>query len=111
MMNRITKILLSSAVIGILALPLISFAACGTRPNCAECLTEETCVAKILCSWETDECVNQGISEISAGDITTAASYVSGMFSDAKLLILLVVGVPLAFYIIGRAIGIVPRGK
>jgi len=112
-MNRISKILLTSAVVGFLVLPLLTFAACGTRPNCPDCLTEETCEAKVLCSWDgvEEECVNQTISSISSGDITTAAGYVSGMFSDAKLLILLVIGVPLAFYIIRRAIGIVPRGK
>jgi hypothetical protein len=108
-MNRITKILLISAIVGTLALPVLTFAACGTRPNCADCVDEPTCISKVLCSWTGAACINQTISAISSGDITTTAGYVSGLFTDAKLLILLTIGVPLAFYIIGKALGIMPR--
>lgn len=48
---------------------------------------------------------------IEAADITAAMAYTSGIFTDAKLLILLAVGVPLAFYVIKRAIGLAPKGR
>lgn len=109
-MNRITKILLISAV-GILAIPLISLAACGPRPDCADCVSTSTCEAELLCSWDSIEveCVDQTISPVSSGDITTLTGHVSDLFSDIKLLVLLVIGVPLAFYVIGKALGIMPR--
>lgn len=37
-------------------------------------------------------------------DITAALAYTAGLFADIKLLLLLVIGVPIGFYIIKRAI-------
>ena len=48
---------------------------------------------------------------ISAGDITSLWGFASGLFSDAKLLVLLAIGVPVAFYVIKRAIGLAPKGR
>lgn len=90
-------------------LPSVLLAACGPRPNCGDCVAEETCEAQLLCYWDGEDCYNQGIAEIEATDITTTASHISGLFTDMKLLILLVIGVPLGFMIIRRAIAIVPK--
>jgi hypothetical protein len=43
----------------------------------------------------------------SVGDMT---AYVGTLFSDAWLVIALAVGVPLAFYVIRKVIGLVPKG-
>ena len=110
-MNRITTILLTSAVVGILVLPSIVLGACGDRPLCAECLTQETCEAKLLCAWETDKCENQEIVSIAAGDMTTALGHVGDLFASAKLLILLAVGLPLGFYVITRTLRLVPADR
>jgi len=48
---------------------------------------------------------------LEAADITAALVYVSSVFTDAKLLVLLAIGVPLAFYVIKRAIGLAPKGR
>ena len=43
----------------------------------------------------------------SVGDLT---AYVGTLFNDAWPIIVLAVGIPLAFYIIKRVIGLVPKG-
>ena len=48
---------------------------------------------------------------LEAADITAALAYVGNIFSDAKLLILLAIGVPVGFYVIKRAIGLAPKGR
>lgn len=48
---------------------------------------------------------------IDSSDITAMLAYVGGLFSDAKLLILMVIGVPLAFYVIPRVIKLAPADK
>lgn len=108
-MNRTKSILLSLAVVVALVVPMMVLGACGPRPNCDDCETEQTCEAEFLCYWDVDECLEQTITPVSSGDITTTASYVSGLFTDAKLLILLAVGVPLAFWIIKRSVAIAPK--
>jgi len=112
-MNRITTILLTSAVVGILVLPSIVLGACGDTPLCPECLTEKTCEDKLLCTWDgvEEECVNQEIVSIAAGDITTALGHVGDLFASAKLLILLAVGLPLGFYVIVRTLRLVPADR
>lgn len=44
------------------------------------------------------------------GYIGEMTSYVSAIFTDAKLLFILAIGVPLAFFIIRRVIALTPRG-
>ena len=46
---------------------------------------------------------------LEAADITAALAYVANVFDDVKLLVLLAIGVPLAFMIIKRAIGLAPK--
>lgn len=46
---------------------------------------------------------------LEAADITAALAYVANVFDDVKLLVLLAIGIPLAFMIIKRAIGLVPK--
>jgi len=46
---------------------------------------------------------------LEAADITAALAYVGNIFDDVKLLVLLAIGVPLAFMIIKRAIGLAPK--
>jgi hypothetical protein len=42
------------------------------------------------------------------GFLSQMMDYVSAIFTDAKLLILLALGVPLAFYVIKNVIGLMP---
>lgn len=46
---------------------------------------------------------------LEAADITAALAYVANVFDDVKLLVLLAIGIPLAFMIIKRAISLVPK--
>ncbi|GAI09976.1 unnamed protein product [marine sediment metagenome] len=46
---------------------------------------------------------------LEAADITAALAYVGNVFDDVKLLVLLAIGIPLAFMIIKRAIGLAPK--
>lgn len=46
---------------------------------------------------------------LEAADITAALAYVGNVFDDVKLLVLLAIGIPLAFMIIKRAISLVPK--
>lgn len=48
---------------------------------------------------------------LEAADITAALAYTSSIFTDTKLLVLLAIGVPIGFYIIKKAIGLVPKGR
>jgi hypothetical protein len=45
--------------------------------------------------------------------VATLASYVSGQFADTGTLLVigLAGGIPLAFYVIKRLIGLIPKGK
>jgi len=43
------------------------------------------------------------------GLLEAMMEYVSAIFTDAKLLIILAIGIPLAFYVIKRMISLVPR--
>lgn len=43
------------------------------------------------------------------GFLAEMMSYVGAIFNDAKVLIILAIGVPLAFYIIKRVIALVPN--
>lgn len=109
-MNRITKILLTLSVVGVMVVPVITMAACGARPLCDECLTEETCTAKMFCVWDTGEevCGDQAVITLAPADITTTLGHVSDLFASAKLLILLAVGLPVGFYVIKRVLRLVP---
>jgi hypothetical protein len=85
-------------------------------PTKYTCNEEYQCVEDPEGEFETLEecevaCVMPavGIFSITSNDITTMWSFVSNLFSDAKLLILLALGVPLAFYVIKKAIGLAPR--
>ncbi|GAI09768.1 unnamed protein product [marine sediment metagenome] len=46
---------------------------------------------------------------LEAADITAALAYVGNIFDDVKLLVLLAIGIPLAFMIIKRAISLAPK--
>ena len=43
------------------------------------------------------------------GLLAEMMTYVGAIFDDAKVLIILAIGIPLAFYIIKKAIGLIPN--
>lgn len=47
------------------------------------------------------------IFNVTSTDVTAALAYVGNIFDDAKLLIILAIGLPLGFWVIGKVIGIV----
>lgn len=107
-----TIAILSSALmlsIGLMvATPVLG--ACGDRPDCGDCVTEETCSGQLLCSWDgVDTCSNQTISPVIAEDITSLTANISGLVTDAMPLILLAIGLPLGFWIIGKLYSFVPK--
>ena len=44
-----------------------------------------------------------------SSDVASTTAYITTIFSDAKLLIMLAIGVPLAFYVIKKVIALLPR--
>jgi len=47
-------------------------------------------------------------------DATSTASmltHVTNLYTDTTLLIYLAIGIPLGFYVIGRVIGLLPKGR
>ncbi|GAH95355.1 unnamed protein product, partial [marine sediment metagenome] len=80
---------------------------------CGACLNQETCEAA-GCVWSIDTCTepycnSQGMAKILGVDIAEIGSKMSALSVDLMTLIALVIGVPLAFMIIKRAIGIMPK--
>jgi len=132
MMKQIFALLL---LVGLLAVPIVvSAAACGdgTYGGCTECATEELCIAEVPCWWEpcdqeTQElceaagctwnvsvcegayCNSQGVAVVETADITEIGAKTGGLSVDLMPLVVLVIGVPLAFMMIKRAIGIMPK--
>lgn len=132
MMKQIFALLL---LVGLLVVPVaVSGATCGdgTYLGCAECATETPCIAEVPCWWEdctygTQEpceaagctwnvtvcegayCNSQGVAVVETADITEIGSKTGSLAVDLMPLIALVIGVPLAFMIIKRAIGIMPK--
>lgn len=46
---------------------------------------------------------------LEAADITAALAYVGNIWTDAKLLILLAIGLPVGFYVIRRVMSLAPK--
>jgi len=90
-------------------MPAVVLGACGTRPDCGDCLTQEPCEAELLCYWDTDTCYNQAVMTIDAGGVNSLLANVGALFEDAGLFIWLVIGLPLGFVVIRRVIGLVPK--
>ncbi|GAH91927.1 unnamed protein product [marine sediment metagenome] len=132
-MKQIFALLL---MLGLLVAPVVvgAVAVCGdgTYAGCTECATEELCGAETPCWWEDctyaeetpcedagcvwsiDTCTepycnSQGMAKILGVDIAEIGSKMSALSVDLMTLIALVIGVPLAFMIIKRAIGIMPK--
>lgn len=121
-------------LLGLLIVPVIvNAAACGdgTYDGCTDCSTEALCIVEVPCWWEdctyaTQEpceaagctwvtdcsgafCNSQGMAVVESADITEIGSKAGSLSADLMVLIMLVVGVPLAFMMIKRAIGIMPK--
>lgn len=135
----IKQILSLFLLLGLLVIPVVSLAAVcgdGTYLGCVECATQELCEAEVPClfqncsaygtqelceaaeplpcSWnidvcEGDYCYNQGMAVVESADITEIGSKAGGLSADLMALIALVVGVPLSFMMIKRAMGIMPK--
>jgi len=103
------RFILTALLVGCLIVPIVVWGACGTRPNCGDCLTQETWEAELLCYWETDTSSNQAVFPVEAGGINSLLANVGGLFEDAGLFIWVVIGLPLGFYVIKRVIGLVPK--
>jgi len=106
-MNRFISVL--ALLMMLLVVPAVVLGACGPRPDCGECLTEETCEVELLCYWDTDTCYDQPVISVSEGGINSLLANVGGLFEDAGLFIWLVIGLPLGFVVIKRVIGLVPK--
>ncbi|GAH98424.1 unnamed protein product, partial [marine sediment metagenome] len=75
-----------------------------------DCATEELCVAEVSCCWNgTSTCSYVATAPFDAGDITGLLAHIGGLFDSAKLLILVFVGMPLAFVVITRIMNLVPK--
>lgn len=130
----IKQILSLCLLLGLLVAPVISFAATcgdGTYLGCAECANEGVCIVEVPCWWESCEqetqelceaagctwnitctlpyCNSQGMAVVGSADITEIGSKAGSLSADLMVLIMLVVGVPLAFMMIKRAIGLMPK--
>ncbi|GAI09974.1 unnamed protein product [marine sediment metagenome] len=132
-MKQIFALLL---MLGLLVAPVVvgAVAVCGngTYAGCTECASEELCVVETPCWWEdctyaeqepceaagctwnidTCEgayCNSQGMAKILGVDIAEIGSKASALSVDLMTLIVLVVGVPLAFMMIKRVIGLMPK--
>ena len=105
------RIISASALLLILgvfvALPVL--AACGGRPDCGDCVAQETCETKLLCYWDTDTCYDQPLMGIASGDITAVLGYGKDLFANAKAIVLLLIGLPVGYWIIKKAIGLVSK--
>ena len=44
-----------------------------------------------------------------ADDLATTTAYIGDIFTDAKLLIILAMGIPLAFYVIKKIMALLPK--
>jgi len=132
MMKQIFTLLL---LVGLLAVPVVvgAVAECGdgTYDGCTECATEELCAAEVPCWWESCEqgtqelceaagctwditctlpyCNSQGVAVVESADITEIGSKTGSLSTDLMPLVVLIIGVPLGFMIIKRAIGIMPK--
>jgi hypothetical protein len=96
-------------LVGLLVIPAITLGACGGRPDCGDCLSQETCEAELLCYWDTDTCYNQSVYPVEEAGINSLLANVGGLFSDASLFIWVVIGLPLGFYVIKRVVALVPK--
>lgn len=95
--------------LGFAVAPAVVLGACGDRPLCGDCESEETCEVQLLCNWNTDVCENSPVISIGESGITYLLGRVSGLFADTSLLLWVVIGVPLGFFIIYKVIGLVPK--
>lgn len=130
----IKKILSLFLLAGLLIVPSIGYAATcgdGTYAGCTECANEGVCIVEVPCWWESCEqetqelceaagctwnitctlpyCNSQGMAVVESADITEIGSKAGSLSTDLMVLIMLVVGVPLAFMMIKRAIGLMPK--
>jgi len=132
MMKQIFALLL---MLGLLVAPVVvgAVAECGdgTYAGCTECASEELCVVETPCWWEACEqgtqelceaagctwvtdcsgayCNSQGMAKVLGVDITEIGSKATALSVDLMALVVLVIGVPLSFMVIKRAIGIMPK--
>jgi hypothetical protein len=106
MNKQIVATLMLAMVVGILATPVLA-GTCGVGDDCQYCLTEETCIAQSNCVWNTDVCNFGGIVPLTAGNIASVLTYLPNLFSDLNVLIILIIGLPLAFWIISKVISLV----
>jgi len=51
------------------------------------------------------------ILTLGTGSSTDLTAYVGYLFSDLWVLLAVACGIPLAFYVIKRAIGLIPKGR
>jgi hypothetical protein len=108
-MKKIIPSIALAVLVGVLVIPSVVLGACGPRPDCGDCVDQETCEAELLCYWDTDTCYNQAVITVNEGGINSLLANVGNLFSDASLYLWVIIGLPLGFYLIHKVLGLLPK--
>jgi len=106
---------LTLLIVGVLLIPVLTIAGtCGMGRDCEFCLTKETCEAQANCVWEgiapEEECSFNGMIPFESGSIANILAVVGNLFTDLGLVVVLAVGLPMAFWVIYRVIAVARGG-